>query len=171
MPPFLWLPALRWLPALAGRLTCLTLLSTELFAASQGPAPGDVTQLAWFAGCWQVARGNQVIDEQWMTPRAGVMLGMSRTVRAGRTTATEFVTLRVVDGRVVYEANPSGQKPTPFPATTVSSRRAVFENPSHDYPKRIIYQRMGDAALTASIDDGAGGKRVEYPFRRVDCGT
>ena len=158
-----------WLPALAGRIACLALASTTLFAGGQGPVANDVTQLAWLAGCWQIARGEQVIDEQWMAPRAGLMLGMSRTVRAGRTTSTEFVTLRVVDGRVVYEANPSGQKPTPFAATTVSADRAVFENPSHDYPRRITYERKGDAALTASIDDGTGGKRVEYPFRRLAC--
>ena len=147
----------------------VALMAFVLLAAAQKPQTTDVTQLAWFAGCWQIARGEQVIDEQWMTPRAGVMLGMSRTVRAGRTTATEFVALRVVDGRVVYEANPSGQKPTAFPATTVSPDRAVFENPSHDYPKRIIYERQGDAAIMASIDDGAGGKRVDYPFHRVPC--
>ena len=104
-----------------------------------------------------------------MMPRAGVMLGMSRTVRGGRTTATEFVTLHIVDGRLVYEATPSRQTPTRFRATTASPDRAVFENPSHDYPKRITYERKGDRAITASIDDGLGGKRVEYPFRRVAC--
>ena len=145
------------------------IVATALFAAAQGPKAHDVTQLAWFVGCWQITIGDQVIDEQWMTPRGEVMLGMSRTVRGGRTTATEFATLRVVDGRVVYEANPSGQTPTPFSATAVSPDRAVFENPSHDYPKRIIYERKGEAALLASVDDGAGGKRVEYPFRRVAC--
>ena len=156
-----------WLPAVAGSF--LVALVSMGLPAAQNPRANDVAQLAWFAGCWQIVRGDQVIDEQWMTPRAGVMLGMSRTVRAGRTTASEFVTLRVADGRVVYEANPSGQTPTPFPATTVAPTRAVFENPSHDYPKRIVYERTGDAALTASIDDGAGGKKVEYPFRRIAC--
>ena len=156
-------------PRLAGGFGFAALGFAALFASAQSPKANDVTQLAWFAGCWQISRGDQVIDEQWMTPRAGVMLGMSRIVRAGRTTATEFVTLRVVDGGVVYEATPSGQKPTPFPATTVSPDRAVFENAAHDYPKRIIYERKGESSLTASIDDGAGGKRVEYPFQRVAC--
>ncbi len=129
----------------------------------------QVDQLAWLTGCWQIMRGDEVIDEQWMAPRGGVMLAMSRTVRAGRATATEFVTLHIVNGRVVYEANPSGQQPTPFTATFVSADRAVFENPAHDYPKRIVYERKGDSALIASIDDGAGARRVEYPFQRVMC--
>jgi hypothetical protein len=126
-------------------------------------------QLAWLTGCWQITRGDQVIDEQWMAPRGGVMLGMSRTVGGGRTTAIEFVTLRSVEGRVVYEANPSGQKPTTFPATAVSATRVVFENPAHDYPRRIVYERQGDNALLAFVDDGSGGKKVEYPFQRVSC--
>jgi len=144
-------------------------LATAVVLAGQAPALAQVDQVSWLTGCWQIAAGDQVIDEQWMAPRAGVMLAMSRTVRGGRTTSTEFVTLRAVDGRLVYEANPSGQKPTPFPATAVSADRAVFENPAHDYPRRITYERAGDTALTASIDDGTGAKRVEYPFQRVSC--
>jgi hypothetical protein len=132
-------------------------------------ARAQVDQLAWLTGCWQIAEGDRVVEEQWMAPRAGAMLAMSRSVRAGRITSTEFVTLRAVDGRVVYEANPSGQKPTAFPATAVSPDRAVFENPAHDYPRRIIYERRGADGLLAAIDDGAGAKRVDYPFQRAAC--
>jgi hypothetical protein len=131
--------------------------------------PQDVSQLAWFAGCWQIVRGEQVIEEQWMAPSGGVMLAMSRTVREGRTTAMEFVTLRVVDGRIVYEANPSGQGPVGFAASFVSADRAVFENPTHDYPRRITYERKGADAISAWIDDGTGSRRIEYPFQRVAC--
>ena len=144
-------------------------LAAGIVIVAQSLALAQDHQLAWLAGCWQIMRGDQVIDEQWMAARGGVMLGMSRTVRGGRTTATEFVTLRTVAGRVVYEANPSGQKPTAFPATIVSATRAVFENPAHDYPRRIVYERQGDNALLASIDDGSGGKRMEYPFHRIMC--
>ena len=146
-------------------------LATLYAAPSPATAqPYSDDQLAWFTGCWQILQGDRVIDEQWMAPGGGLMLGMSRTVRAGRTSAIEFITLRVVEGRFVYEANPSGQRPTPFTATFVSAERAVFENPAHDFPKRIIYERKGDAALVASIDDGTGTKRVEYSYHRVACG-
>jgi Domain of unknown function (DUF6265) len=145
----------------AGLTAAIVMLAHALMLAQDN-------QLAWLAGCWQITRGDEVIDEQWMAPRGGVMLGMSRSVSGGRTTATEFTTLRIVEGRVVYEANPSGQKPTAFPATSLSPDRAVFENPAHDYPRRIIYERQGDALL-ATIDDGSGGKKVEYPFQRVTC--
>ena len=156
-------------------------LSASLALAAQAPAPKptapaakpappqDVAQLAWFAGCWQIIRGEQVIEEQWMAPSGGVMLSMSRTVREGRTTAMEFVTLRMVDGKIVYEANPSGQAPVAFTASFVSAGRVVFENPTHDYPRRISYERKGADAISAFIDDGTGSRRIEYPFQRVAC--
>ncbi len=146
----------------AGLAAAIVMLAPALTLAQDN-------QLAWLAGCWQITRGDEVIEEQWMAPRGGVMLGMSRTVRGGRTTAIEFATLRTVEGRVVYEANPSGQKPTAFAATSVSADRAVFENPTHDFPRRITYERRGEDALLASVDDGTGRKRVEYPFRRAMC--
>jgi hypothetical protein len=151
-------------------LVLVAALAASPLLAAQTPAPAqDVEQLAWFAGCWRIVRADQVIDEQWMAPSGGVMLGMSRTVRAGVTTAMEFVTLRIVDGRIVYEANPSGQAPVAFTATSATADRVVFENPKHDYPKRITYERKGNDAISAWIDDGTGSRRIQYPFQRVAC--
>ena len=151
-------------------VTLLLLLPPPSPLSAQVPAPAaDIEQLAWFTGCWRIVRADQVIDEQWMAPSGGVMLGMSRTVRGGTTTAMEFVTLRIVDGRIVYEANPSGQAPVSFAATTATADRVVFENPAHDYPRRITYERKANDAISAWIDDGSGSRRVQYPFQRVAC--
>jgi hypothetical protein len=43
----------------------------------------------------------------------------------------------------------------------------VFENPAHDFPKRIIYRKTADDALTASIDGGEGTKSKTFSFRRM----
>jgi hypothetical protein len=126
--------------------------------------------VAWLSGCWQITRGAEVIDEQWMAPRAGVMVGMARSVRGDKVVSTESTIIRVRDGRLLYEANPSDQTPATFTASTATAERVVFENPQHDYPKRVAYERHGADAITAWVDDGAGGKRMEYPFRRVACG-
>jgi hypothetical protein len=126
--------------------------------------------VAWLSGCWQMTRGAEVVDEQWMAPRGGIMLGMARSVRGDRVLSTESTAIRVRDGTLVYEANPSGQTPTTFTATATTAARVVFENPAHDYPRRLGYERQGPDAVLAWIDDGAGGKRVEYPFTRAACG-
>src|SRR5262245_9606549 len=92
-------------------VAALALTSVSAQAQRSGPAQ----RLGWFAGCWQQARTGRVVDEQWMAPRGGQMLGMSRTVR-GDSMVTEFEHLQVLEknGHAIYHAEPSGQKPTDF---------------------------------------------------------
>jgi hypothetical protein len=44
-------------------------------------APASIARAAWIAGCWVTERGKATIEEQWMAPAAGTMLGMGRTIR------------------------------------------------------------------------------------------
>ena len=79
----------------------------------------------------------------------------------------EFEYLRIVeraDG-IFYIAQPGGRPATEFKLTTFDGSVAVFENPQHDFPKRIIYRKNADGSLTASIDAGEGTKGPSFPFK------
>jgi hypothetical protein len=142
-------------------------------AASAQQAGALVRQLSWIAGCWRqsTGNGNRVVDEQWMSPRGGTMLGMSRTLRGD--SLIEFEHLQIVErsGRLIYHAEPSGQKPADFVTATVSDTLVVFENPEHDFPKRIIYRRRGSDALVARIEGTRNGhtRGIDFPYARVSC--
>jgi hypothetical protein len=110
------------------------------------------------------------IEEYWMAPRGGTMLGMSRTVQADKTTGYELVMIREVDERLLFEAHPSGQAPAVFEATRLSGEAVTFENPQHDFPRRIVYNRVGADSIRAEIDDGAGGGALQFAYGRTDCG-
>jgi Domain of unknown function (DUF6265) len=127
-------------------------------------------QVAWLQGCWQMTAGDRVVEEQWMAPRGGVMLSIGRTVRGEKLVEYEWVMLSEQDGKLAYEAHPSGQQSAVFTAQTSSGTEVVFENPAHDYPQRVGYKRDGDALL-AWIDGTVNGKsrRAEFPYRRVAC--
>jgi len=86
-----------------------------------------------------------------MEPEGGLMVGMSRTVRGGVATGYEFVMLQRKDGRLTYSAHPSGQAPADFQATEVSRERMHFENPEHDFPRAIQYERTSPDSLTARV--------------------
>lgn len=123
------------------------------------------------AGCWIRRGATLVTEEQWMSPEAGTMLGMSRTTRDGKLTEYEFLRLFERDGRLVYNAMPSGQAPTEFTSTRVADSALVFENPAHDFPQRIIYRRVGADSLVARIEGpGPNGVRgVDFRFARASC--
>jgi hypothetical protein len=150
-------------------VVCCGALGLESARAQPTPAAG-ADALGWMAGCWAFERDGRQVQEHWMRPAGGVMLGMSRTVRSGAARSLEFVVLRNTADGVVYEAHPLEQKPTSFRMTRLSAQEAVFENPAHDFPQRIIYRREGDRLL-ARIEGPQGGelKGIDYPYEKVAC--
>jgi Domain of unknown function (DUF6265) len=129
----------------------------------------DIAQLSWIAGDWQTAPGGRAqIEEHWTLPAGGSMLGMSRTVAGGKTAEFEFLRIEQREDGIYYVAQPKGRCPaTDFKLTRVASQEAVFENPQHDFPKRIVYRKTADDSLTASIDGGEGTKAMSFAFRRM----
>jgi hypothetical protein len=145
-------------------------IAVFLLTAPAANASAAIEQVAWMQGCWQMDAGPRVVEEQWMAPRGGVMLGMGRTVRDGKLVEYESVLLREQGGKLAYEAHPSGQPSAVFMSSTIGESTVIFENLAHDYPQRVGYKREGDS-LIAWIDGTAGGKsrRVDFPYRRVAC--
>jgi hypothetical protein len=139
--------------------------------AQQSAAASPIDRLAWMAGCWERRNGTRVVEEQWMRPRGGTMLGMSRTVR--NDSLVEFEQLRIrTDGNVlVYIAKPSGQAESSFRSTVVDANAVTFEDPTHDFPQRIIYRLPKADSLHARIEGMRGGqlRGVDFPMRRVSC--
>jgi hypothetical protein len=124
------------------------------------PAKAAIGDLAWLAGAWVGTRGEggaTSIEERWSPPLGGAMLGVSRTVSRGSMRAFEFLRIVERDGSLVYIAQPGGAPPTEFVLTEAGGKRAVFENPRHDFPKRIAYEVSADGGLSAPIGFTRGG--------------
>ena len=129
----------------------------------------DIAELSWISGDWQTAPGGRAqIEEHWTQPVGGSMLGMGRTVSGGKTAEFEFLRIEQRDDGIYYVAQPNGQCPaTDFKLTRATGQQAVFENPAHDIPKRIIYKKLGDDSLTATIDGGEGTKEITFSYQRI----
>ena len=151
----------------------VTLIATTFILSASSPATTHtaensptISDLAWMAGGWRTAAGGRAqIEEHWMSPAGGSMLGMGRTVVGDRTVEFEFLRLEQRADAVYYVASPGGQCPsTDFKLTRLSAQEAIFENPQHDFPKRVIYKKNADGSLTASIDAGAGTKSQSFSY-------
>jgi hypothetical protein len=152
--------------------TCLLVVASLVCAAPTGLAQSArIDSAAWLRGCWQMTMGDRVTEEQWMAPAAKTMLGVSRTVRGSSLVEYEFVVLREQGERLEYHAQPAGQPAASFLSREVTDARLVFENPEHDFPRRIGYERQGPDSLLAWIEGPSGGqtRRREFPYRRTSC--
>jgi len=148
------------------RQLCSAALALAATAAAEG-----VDRVAWLQGCWEMASNGRTIEEQWTAPRGGIMLETGRTVRDGRLVEYEFVVVREDGDRLAYEAHPSGQPSAVFLSRELTDTRVVFENPEHDFPQRVGYERKGAGDLSAWIEGTVGGRarRVDFTYGRVAC--
>src|SRR5262245_48725352 len=129
-------------------------------------AARSITDLAWIAGDWQTAAGGRSqVEEHWTQPAGGTMIGMGRTIGGGKTVEFEYLRLEQRADAIYYVAHPKARSPgTDFKLTRLTAQEAVFENPQHDFPKRIIYRQNADGSLTASIDGGEGTRSHSFAY-------
>ena len=135
------------------------------------PRQVSIRDVAWLQGCWEMREGDRVVEERWMPPRAGSMLGIGRTTRGEKLVEHEFIVLTERDGRLAYEAHPSGQATATFLSQPISGREVVFEDPTHDFPQRVGYRSAGPGQLLAWVEGSSGGRtrRIEFAYRTVNC--
>ncbi len=137
------------------------------------PATAAIGDLGWLAGAWVGTRSSgSSIEERWSPPLGGAMLAVSRTVNtSGKMVAFEYLRVVERDGSLVYVAQPAGAKGTEFLLTELTPTRAVFDNPRHDYPKRIVYELSADGGLSATIGYLKGGTPRRLEFAREKQAT
>lgn len=150
-------------------ISLLLMLWPSSFAQTSKPT---LTDLSWLAGCWEANIRGREVNEQWMKPGGGIMLGMARTVSQGKAAEFEFTQIREdKDGAIYYVAKPSGQAEASFKLVKLQNKEAVFENPQHDFPQRIIYRLQPDGILFARVEATVKGqlRGIDYPYKRAQC--
>lgn len=159
-----------WPSLIALSLLCCLLSATPATQAQQETKP-TVQALGWISGCWENTRGKRYNEEHWTKVAGNTMIGMSRMLNDGRAIQFEFLRIHAdQEGNIFYTAKPSGQPEASFKLVSWKENEAVFENPAHDFPTRIIYRRTGDA-LQAHIEGKMNGQMrgIDFPFTRAKC--
>lgn len=153
------------------------LISIFVLSAICVAAQNMVTSIADFkgmAGCWE--RNDKVksllVSEQWMKPAGTSMLGMGRTVKNGKTADYEFMRIEQRSDGIYFISKPmANSEETAFKMKSLEMHRVVFENPTHDFPQRIIYNFGKPGRLAARIEGNNNGKfmGIDFPLVRAKC--
>lgn len=153
-------------------------------ASAPAAAPGALDPLAWLRGCWAGSVNRRNFIEQWLPPRADMMVGVSHTIVENRKNANEWRTLDYTylrlearaDG-VYYIAIPSGKSELSFKLTGIEDDKGTkvvtFAGSGAQFPQRIVYHLSEGGSLFAEVAGRVDGKdeQVIYPMQHVDCIT
>ena len=137
-----------------------------LSAAVSADSPGE--SFEWLVGHWCSDADGEFIEEQWLGARGDILLGLSRTVKGGRTKSFEFMRIETREG-IRFIAQPQGRPPTEFRLTASGDGWARFENPAHDFPNRVEYRRTATGLHAEIAGPGKDGKVAVIPFEYTAC--
>ena len=131
-------------------------------------APASLSQMSWLEGHWAGSNTTSTGEERWTPAVGGAMHGISRTLRGGTAlTAFEFLCVAERHGGLVYTAMPNARTPaTDFFLTSIDATSATFENPAHDFPKKIRYSLLPDGRLEAIVSGAEGTRPVTLRFSK-----
>ena len=149
-----------------------------LASAHAAPARADVApcphleSVAWLIGTWRAESRDALISETWVavsdTTYEG--RGVTRSRTDGSIRDEEDLRLVAMGDGVFYVAKVAqNERPVAFRLTSCADGRFVFENPAHDFPRRIEYRRVDDARFEAHVSDG-GSRGFRLEFSRSPAG-
>lgn len=121
-----------------------------------GAAAVPSEELSWLVGYWLAEDGDRREVEHWKAD-GPALRGRSESWRGGELVHHERLQIVATPQGIVYRADPATQAGHEFPLVEHGVGLARFEDPSHDWPQRIVYTRDGDE-LTATVSGGSGNK-------------
>lgn len=144
---------------------CLLLMGSAQNAEKAPAQPFDAQKLAWLVGTWEIKNGEKITEETWFPLKGSQMMGVSHTYDSKRTHFFEFLRILVKKDMINYIPQPGGDPPVAFKIMELDDKVAVWENPKHDHPQRIRYERT-EKGMTATISLLDGTKAKSFVFTR-----
>jgi Domain of unknown function (DUF6265) len=121
-------------------------------------------------GTWKMNTKRGAICEEWKKMDKNYLQNKGYMIKGKDTIISERVSLTNTKGGIFYTSTVEDQnnkQPIAFKMTKAEGNMFVFENPAHDFPKRIVYKLITADSLHAFIDDGTeAGKKQNFYYKR-----
>ena len=118
--------------------------------------------LNFFAGVWKT-EGKENF-EKWEKSGDSILKGKAYKVRNGKESVSETLEIKNIDGKLYYLAtvpNQNNGATVKFALTGSKDNEFVFENPEHDFPKKLVYKKLSETEMFVQVL-GAEGKGFSF---------
>jgi hypothetical protein len=129
-----------------------------------------LNKMKWLVGNWEQKLPDGTITESWSKENDSTYAGKSYFIKEKDTIHLESIVLTQKNDEVLYIPTVSGQnnnEPVTFTLVNEAENNTFsFENPAHDYPQKIVYKKINDTNLLATISGKQQGKdtKESYPM-------
>lgn len=156
------------LPILLTAISVLTLGGCDEPASP--PIDGLSFPLERLAGKWQDMNRDNAFYEEWNQMDGSSLSGTGYVMSSSDTVFIERLEIKPIDSDLYYIVGLSSNQrdeTVKFKMTEATAKRIVFENPQHDFPKKITYELMPDSGLQVHLNGHEAGQYTEIHFSFV----
>jgi hypothetical protein len=149
------------------KITFLFLIAAAAFSCKKESKENKLKTMDWLVGTWENNSEYGDMQENWEKINDSVFRGTSYLIKVKDTLHSESIALESKDDQVLYIPIVKGQnndQPVVFLLTKQTPKQLVFENPNHDYPKKIVYNQITADSLVAVISGTQQGKASSDSF-------
>jgi hypothetical protein len=162
--------------------TVITLLavSTMCFVSCKTESSKNsfdkLDKMTWLIGEWENKMPDGDLTETWSRLNDSTLTGRALFIKGKDTLHYEDIVLIQKGQNLIYAPTVKGQndnKAVEFKMIenekeNEEENEFLFENPAHDYPQKIVYKRVNDTSLVATISGKQQGKPSSdsYPMTK-----
>lgn len=129
-------------------------------------------KMTWLIGQWENKSPEGLLTETWTKDNDSTFSGQTYFIKNEKDTLhSESNVLTQTKEALIYRPTVKGQnndQPVDFKLTSDLENSFTFENPKHDYPQKIVYKKLNDKSLVATISGIQQGKQSSesYPMKK-----
>ncbi len=131
----------------------------------------EIQKATWLLGEWEKTDSLGTLKEIWVNKNDSTFIGQSYYIQNNKDTIhNENIELVQAQEHLIYLALVKGEnnnKAIPFQMTKDADSLLVFENPKHDYPKKIEYRLLKNKGLSITVFGKEKGKRNSETYLLV----
>lgn len=171
----------NWISAVALIALTLTGIATAQSVAPPSAVPPPVIALGkntvdafpWLVGCWQAksARDDSTINETWLSPRGGTLMGVGQTYMNGKTPGWEAMRMYDEAGTVKLWLRPGLRNELTLTLEAAGENFAAFLVKEGESTTKLRYERKSATELLATfrLEQGENRRGADFLFAKTEC--
>jgi hypothetical protein len=152
--------------------TLFVFIGLAAFCSCNSKTEKHIRKTEWLTGTWENKSPGGSMYETWTKISENELSGKSYVIQGKDTIVFETIKLIQEQDSMFFIPTIKDQNndlPVRFTLKTISDTEFVFENPKHDFPQMVTYQKIHADSLVAEVSGMEKGKerKETFPMRRV----
>lgn len=150
-----------------------TIIAFSLISCNEKNDYKELSKMNWLIGTWSNSNDAKVYTEVWKKENDSTFTGYSNITKEKDTIFSELMTLSQKGDSlycIVSVNDQNNGESVSFTLTSSNNNKFVFENPKHDFPTKIVYNKVNNDSIFAQVSGEVGDKSltVDFPMKRTN---